>query len=176
MSSQLLSAQEPSAALESPAPQSLGPIDAWVRLLRGHAGMRRAASAQLHADHALTVNEYEALLLLSHAQENRMRRVDLAESLQLTPSGVTRMLEGLHERGMVDKAECAKDARVHYAVLTEMGTRKLREASCSHVATIRTLFEERYSASEIAALVELLGRLPGAGGECGATCTPPASD
>ncbi len=158
MSSQLLSDQ-------GPKPGEHGAVDAWVRLLRGHAGMRRAVAAQLQADHGLTVNEYEAMLLLSHAPDGRMRRVDLADSLQLTPSGVTRMLDGLRESGSVDKAECVGDARVTYAVLTDAGTAKLKEASCSHVAAIRALFEERYDESEIDTLAELLGRLPGAGAD-----------
>lgn len=154
MSSQLLSAQESRA------------VDAWIRLLRGHAGMRRTVSAQLQSDHGLTVNEYEALLLLSRAENHHMRRIDLADSLQLTPSGVTRLLDGLRARGFVDKAECPGDARVTYAVLADAGQKKLHEASCSHIAAIRTLFEERYSSPEIETLVELLGRLPGAGGGC----------
>jgi DNA-binding MarR family transcriptional regulator len=148
-------------------------VGAWVRLLRGHAGMRRAVSAQLQSDHGLTVNEYEALLLLSRAQDNHMRRVDLSDSLQLTPSGVTRLLDGLRERGFVDKAACPGDARVTYAVLADAGQEKLREASCSHMAAIKTLFEERYSPPEIETLIELLGRLPGAGGSCDEpSCTP----
>jgi DNA-binding MarR family transcriptional regulator len=154
VSSQLLSTQESRA------------VDAWIRLLRGHAGMRRTVSAQLQSDHGLTVNEYEALLLLSRAENQHMRRVDLADSLQLTPSGVTRLLDGLRGRGLVDKAECPGDARVTYAVLADAGREKLREASCSHMAAIRALFEERYSPPEIETLVELLGRLPGAGGGC----------
>jgi DNA-binding MarR family transcriptional regulator len=159
MSSQLLSAQ------------TSRPVDAWIRLLRGHAGMRRAVSAQLQTDHGLTVNEYEALLLLSRAEDNHMRRVDLADSLQLTPSGVTRLLDGLRERGFVDKAECPGDARVTYAVLTDAGHKKLGEASCSHIAAISALLEERYSPPEIETLIELLGRLPGGG--CGEpSCAP----
>lgn len=148
-------------------------MEAWVRLLRGHGGMRRAVSAQLQTDHGLTVNEYEALLLLARAQDNHMRRVDLADSLQLTPSGVTRLLDGLRERGFVDKAACPGDARVTYAVLADAGQEKLRVASCSHMAAIKALFEERYSPSEIETLIELLGRLPGGGGGCDEpNCTP----
>jgi DNA-binding MarR family transcriptional regulator len=160
LSNQLLTTQEARA------------VDAWIRLLRGHAGMRRAVSAQLHADHGLTVNEYEALLLLSHAPENHLRRVDLAESLQLTASGITRMLDGLRERGLVDRTTCSSDARVAYAVLTDDGRRRLEQASCSHVAAIRALFDERYSDAEIETLTELLGRLPGAAGADGSSCTP----
>jgi DNA-binding MarR family transcriptional regulator len=146
-------------------------LDAWIHLLRGHAGMRRSVSAKLHADHGLTINEYESLLLLSRAEDNHMRHVDLAESLQLTPSGVTRLLDGLRERGLVDKATCSRDARVTYAVLADAGWAKLEDASCSHVAAILALFEERYSSTEIETLTELLGRLPGAGGAPG-SCTP----
>lgn len=151
-------------------------IDAWVRLLRGHAGMRRSVSAQLHAEHGLTVNEYETLLLLARAPDRHMRRVDLAESLQLTPSGITRLLDGLRERGLVDKAACARDARVSYAVLTGPGHEKLIAASCSHLGAIRALFEERYSRRELETLIELLGRLPGAAGCDASSCDPDGAD
>jgi DNA-binding MarR family transcriptional regulator len=146
-------------------------IDAWVRLLRGHAATRRSLDAQLQGDHGITVSDYEALLLLSRAEENLLRRVDLAEGLQLTPSGVTRLLEGLEQQGFVEKATCSRDARVTYAVLTEAGAGKLKEAACSHVGAIEALFEERYTKAELVTLSELLSRLPGAA--AGAEdCTP----
>jgi DNA-binding MarR family transcriptional regulator len=160
LSNQLLSTQE------------LATLTAWARLLRGHAGVRRSVSAQLHANDGLTINEYEALLLLSHAEDNHMRRVDIAEGLQLTASGVTRLLDGLRERGFVERTTCSSDARVAYAVLTDLGRVKLEDATGSHVAGIRALFEERYTTTEIEALSELLARLPGAGGADGASCTP----
>ena len=69
MSSQVLSQQQDFA------------LDSWIRLLRGHASVTRSMSAELVADHGLTINDYEALLHLSRAEEGRMRRVDLAEQL-----------------------------------------------------------------------------------------------
>lgn len=102
----------------------------------------------------------EALLLLSQADERAMRRVDLAEGLGLTPSGVTRLLDGLEREGLVAKRSCAQDARVTYAVLTDAGAERLERASCSHVGSVRALFEERYSADELETLAALLGRLP----------------
>jgi DNA-binding MarR family transcriptional regulator len=152
-------------------PQQSLALDAWVRLLRGHAAARRKLSAELQSDHGLTVNDYEALLLLSQAEENAMRRVDLAEALQLTASGVTRLLDGLEASGLVEKETCASDARVTYAKLTPSGRRKLEKAASSHIAGVRALFEERYTGKELAALAELLGRLPGAGGDAG-SCAP----
>ena len=135
-------------------------FSAWVQLRRGHAATRRTVAARLQADHGLTVSEYEALLLLQRAKEACMRRVDLAEGLQLTASGVTRLLEGLEAQGFVKRATCESDARVCYAVLTETGRKRLDRASSSHEAAVEALFEERYSARELATLGELLARLP----------------
>jgi DNA-binding MarR family transcriptional regulator len=158
MSTQLLISQESQAA------------EVWSRLLRGHAASRRTFDAQLQSDHALTVNDYGALLLLARAEGARMRRVDLAEGLQLTASGVTRLLGGLERNGLVERATCPADRRVTYAALTPAGRRKLDEASGSHVAAIRALFEERYTREELSTLTELLSRLPGAA--VADSCTP----
>jgi DNA-binding MarR family transcriptional regulator len=147
-------------------------VEVWGRLLRGHAGVARELSASLQAEHGLTINDYEALLLLSNTEGNALRRIDLAARLVLTASGVTRLLDGLERAGWVAKQDCETDARVTYAVLTDSGHAKLDQAACSHVAHIRTLLEERYTCAELETLTELLSRLPGAA-EPG-SCTPGA--
>jgi DNA-binding MarR family transcriptional regulator len=159
MTSQVLSDQESFA------------IEAWVRLLRSHHATRRTLDAQLQGDHGLTVNDYEALLLLSRADGNHMRRIDLADGLQLTASGVTRLLDGLERQGLSEKATCSSDARVTYAVLTEAGRSKLKVAAGSHVSAIKAVFEERYTEAELKMLADLLSRLPGGdivAGDCSA--------
>jgi DNA-binding MarR family transcriptional regulator len=143
-----------------------------VRLLRAHATSTRALSADLVAEHGLTINDYEALLRLSRADDQRLRRVDLAGELILTASGVTRLLDGLEANGLVRRELCATDRRVVYAVLTDAGRERLDLASESHVAALRKLFEERFDEAELATLAELLGRLPGAAVDDGADCTP----
>ena len=161
MTSQILSTQV-----------SMRSVDAWVRLLRGYAGTTRSLSAELFAEHGLTINDYEALLLLSHAEGNHLKRVELAERLILTASGVTRLLDGLQCAGYVEKGSCPTDARISYAVLTDDGARKLAEASGSHREAVRVLFEALFDENELTTLAELLGRLPGAAGADGAACTP----
>jgi DNA-binding MarR family transcriptional regulator len=147
-------------------------VASWVRLLRGHAALRRLVSAQLQANHGLTVSEYEALLLLQEADGHKLRGVDLVAGLALTPSGVTRLLDRLRKLGLVDRATCEGDARVVYAVLLDAGHTRVRQAACGHVAAIRAVFAERYTDTELGQLAELLGRLPGAsGGVCPAEAT-----
>lgn len=134
-------------------------ITTWVALLRVHATTTRRFNAQLVADHGLTLNDYEVLLHLARADDRRLRRVDLAERVLLTPSGITRLLAGLERAGYVERASCATDARVTYAQLTEAGLAKLREASETHVSDINALFRE-FSKEELESLGGLLERLP----------------
>src|SRR4051812_34925854 len=97
-------------AAASPAtPTTSVAIEAFVRLVRAHAAVTRQLSAQLSADHGLTLSAYEALLLLVRAPESRLRRVDLANDLLLTAGGVTRLLDGLERAGFVAREECASD-------------------------------------------------------------------
>jgi DNA-binding MarR family transcriptional regulator len=143
-----------------------------VSLLRAHAALTRELSADLVNQHGLTINDYEVLLHLARSEDRRLRRVDLAERLILTASGITRLLDGLERAGWVEKARCASDGRVAYAVLTEAGLNKLREASDTHVGGICSAFEARYSEQELAVLGELLARLP-LDGAAPESCSPP---
>jgi len=149
--------QTPTTQPSSPPEQQL---ESWIAFLRSHAAIIRELSAQLQREHDLTLNDYEVLLHLSHAEGGMMRRVDLAESVLLTASGITRLLEGLERAGFVCKETCSSDARVSYAKLTEAGAEKLREAAVTHLRGIDELFLGRYSGSELATLAELLSRLP----------------
>jgi DNA-binding MarR family transcriptional regulator len=143
------------------APASSAEIEAFIRLVRAGIAVTRQLSAQLSADHDLSINAYEALLQLARAPERRMRRVDLANSLLLTAGGVTRLLDGLERDGFVARDECSSDRRVSYAVLTKAGRTKLREATKSHTRQIRDLMGGVYDDGELAQLVALLDRLPG---------------
>lgn len=136
---------------------------AWVGFLRGHAALTRTLNQQLVAEHGLTINDYEVLVRLSRAPEKQMKRIELARSLLLTPSGITRLLDGLQTAGWVEKASCATDARITYAVLTDVGTEKLREAAETHLADIDRLFSGHFDDAELATLAGLLGRLDGGG-------------
>jgi DNA-binding MarR family transcriptional regulator len=137
----------------------------WSRLVRAHAAISRELDTRLNTEHDLTINEYEVLLLLSRAEERRMRRVDLATELVLSPSGITRMLDRLGAAGLVEKDHCSSDARVTYAVLSDTGLSRLKEAGRSHNAVIEQMVGEQLGPRELKRLTEILERLPGAAGD-----------
>ena len=135
-------------------------LEAWVAFLRSHSAVTRQLNVELLNEHGLTLNDYEVMLLIDRAEHGVMRRVDLAESVLLTASGITRLLDGLEAAGYVEKAHCQSDARVSYAKLTDPGREKLRAASATHLAGVEAVFVSPYTVSELATLADLLSRLP----------------
>ncbi len=146
-------------------------VEAFVSLIRTHAGLTRQLNAQLTVDHGLTLSDFEVLIRLSRADDRRMRRVDLADQVLLSASGVTRLLDGLERQGLVERASCATDRRVVYAVLTDEGLDRLRNAATSHFAQIDALLGARLDGDELASLTGLLDRL--GEGEPTPDCAPP---
>ncbi len=141
-------------------------LDSWVSFLRSHAAITRQLNAELLHAHGLTLNDYEVMLHLAKAPGAKMRRVDLAETVLLTASGITRLLSGLERSGLVAKAICQSDARVSYAELTPAGRERLREASATHLSGIAELFTSRFDESELEQFGSLLRRLPMTGKAC----------
>jgi MarR family 2-MHQ and catechol resistance regulon transcriptional repressor len=147
--------------------KTLPSTDAFANLSAAYAALTRELSASLVEKHGLTINDYGCLLLLSRAGEEGMRRIDLANELRLSPSGITRLLDRLEDQGLVGKGACKEDARVSYAILTEDGLTKLREAAPGHVDDIDRRIGEVLDEEEMRTLTELLGRIgSGRGEEC----------
>lgn len=144
-------------------------LEAWRSYLQSHASIVRELDAELAAAHGMTTRDYEVLLYLSQSDGRRLPMSALAERTMLTRSGITRLVDGLVDSGLIERVSCPSDARVSYAQLTDAGYDKLREAGCTHVAGIRRLFLERFSPDEVELLASLLSRLPGA--QLGGSCT-----
>src|SRR3954451_20496800 len=116
----------------TPAVDTRKNLASWIAYLRSHAAIKRQLNADLLEGHGLTLSDYEVLLRLSQAEGQSMRRIDLADSVLLTASGITRLLDGLERAGYVEKRACESDARVSYARLTAAGREKLAEAAVTH--------------------------------------------
>ncbi len=137
-------------------------LEAWRSFLQSHAAIVRQLDAELRAAQGITTRDYEVLLYVAQAPERRLAMSALAERTMLTRSGITRLIDGLVSAEWIERVSCPKDARISYAQLTDAGYEKLREAGCSHVASIRRLFLEHFSSEELDRFSELLSRLPGA--------------
>jgi DNA-binding MarR family transcriptional regulator len=139
-------------------------LDAALRLVRAQAALVRRFDARLGGLHGVSLADFTLLLRLARAPGGRMRRVDLAEALGLTASGVTRGLAPLERIGLVTREPDARDARVAYAALTGTGRRLLTEM----LATARETAAEVFAApawpqADLARLTDLLTRLGGTG-------------
>jgi DNA-binding MarR family transcriptional regulator len=139
-------------------------LDAWRGFLLSHKAIVRELDADLVARHGLTSRDYEVLLFLSQAPERQLKMSELAERTMLTRSGVTRLIDGLQQGGLVERVSCPSDARVSWACLTDTGYAKLREAGRTHVESVRAAFLQYFSNEELEQLAEMLGRLPSVGG------------
>jgi DNA-binding MarR family transcriptional regulator len=131
----------------------------------------RAVEARMLTEHGLSANDFETLLHLSRSEHGAMRRIDLAEELRLTPSGVTRLLDGLEAAGLTGRRSCEQDARVTYAVITDEGRELLARAGCSHAAACDELIGGYLAPAELDELASLLGRLPGVEGVDATSCS-----
>ncbi len=78
--------------------------------------------------HGLALADLALLLELDDAPDGRLRRVDLANRLGVTPSGVARQLQPLERIGLVGREPHARDARLALVVLTDTGRRIAEEA------------------------------------------------
>src|SRR5262245_23296486 len=148
--------------------KTLVSTDAFGNLLAAYATLTRELSASLVARHGLTIDDYGTLLLLSRAGDQVLRRIELANQHRVSPAVITRLLDRLEEQELVAKGECKEDARVSYAILTEGGLAKLKEAAPGHVADIETRLSTVLTEEELKTLTELLGRL----GDREDPCTP----
>ena len=147
------------------APDRLAPeeLRAWRGLLRVHTALVKALDAQLEEAHGLPLSSYEVLLFLADAEAERMRMCDLASSVLLSRSGLTRLVDRLAREGLIERVACASDARGAFAQLTPAGREKLRAARATHLAGVRALFLDRIAPEELRMLGDVWDRvLPGA--------------
>jgi DNA-binding MarR family transcriptional regulator len=150
------------------APAALEPVElaAWRGLLRVHASRVHELDAELRASHDLSLQEYEVLLVLALAPEGRMRMSDLAASVLLSQSGLTRLVDRLARAGSVKRTRCEADRRGLYAELTDAGRTRFEDARPTHLAGVRRTFLDRFDEAELGLLAGFWERvLPGATAE-----------
>jgi DNA-binding MarR family transcriptional regulator len=146
-------AERPTPWLTEPQQRS------WRALINVTTGVLAVLDAELRAETGLSLGEYEVLARLSEEPEYSLRMTDLAGRLRLSPSGITRRIDGLVRDGLVERRQCPSDRRGSNAVLTEAGLRRLREAAPAHVRGVRAHFIDQLSERELANLASALSNI-----------------
>jgi DNA-binding MarR family transcriptional regulator len=131
-----------------------------LRMGRAWAAISRRLDAGLGSHHGISFADYQLLLQLQRAPGGRLRRVDLAEKLGLTASGVTRSLLPLEKIGLVDRQSDPRDARVGYAIVTPAGSELVTNATVV-VDNISRAMLGAASRAQLEATSTLLAQLAG---------------
>lgn len=131
-----------------------------LRLARAHALIQKRFDTGLGGLHGISFGDYQMLDHLGRASGGRLRRVDLAERLGLTASGVTRALLPLEKIGLVGREADARDARVGYAVITDSGRALLANARVL-AESLSEDFTRGIDAQTLATLSGVMGSIAG---------------
>jgi DNA-binding MarR family transcriptional regulator len=134
-------------------------LGAWRGMLRVHAELTKALDAELNEAHGLPLSSYEVLLFIADEPEGRMRMSELADSVLLSRSGLTRLVDRLERAGLLVRVQCDEDARGYFAQITPAGREAFDEARRTHLEGVRRLFLSRFSREELRELGELWERV-----------------
>jgi DNA-binding MarR family transcriptional regulator len=149
----------PDISLDLSAPE----LGAWRGLLRVHTALVKALDAELAAAHNLPLSSYEVLITLESAPHRKRRMSELADSVLLSRSGMTRLVDRLVDNGLIARDHCTDDGRGCYAVLTAKGAEVLATARPTHLEGVRERFLRHFSEDELISLAVFWERvLPGA--------------
>ena len=124
-----------------------------------HARLTSRLDSELHAEHGISLRDYEVLMQLSEADGSALRMTELAERLFVSPSGLTRRLDGLVRDGLVKRQACVNDRRGTLAVLSDAGWSVLESAAPTHVASVRRYVFDPLDTPQIEQLAASLGAM-----------------
>lgn len=124
-------------------------------LFEAAAGLGDHLAAQV-AEHELVPSEFEVLLRLGRSPGGQLRMSDLAAQVDLSSSGLTRLVDRLEHRGLVERRACPTDGRGAFATLTAAGTSRLLAVLPGHIDLIERWYTSRLSPAGLDALSDAL--------------------
>ncbi len=132
---------------------------AWRTFLVAHSRVTRQLGIELESEQQLPLASYDVLVQLAEAPGRALRMSELADSVLLSRSGVTRLVDRLERERLVQRRAVPSDARGTLAVLTDAGYARLSRAWITHLRGVREHVVDRFTDDELIALTALLGRL-----------------
>src|SRR4051794_31165224 len=149
------------AGTSSGAPRGLSgtEMSAWRGFLNAHAHVIRRLEAELEAEQSMPLANYDVLVQLAEAPNHSLRMSELASSVLLSRSGLTRLVDRLEREGLVERRACPDDARATLAVLTDAGMARLEQAWVTHLRGVRQHMISRFDERELGVRGKLFGRV-----------------
>jgi DNA-binding MarR family transcriptional regulator len=129
---------------------------AWRAFLYAYSRLVPTLDKELVRTQGLSLNQFEVLSWLRRAGERGLRMSDLASRVVLSSSGVTRAVDQLERKGLVERCVFEGDKRGYLATLTAEGRDLLRKATAVHVQGLREHFLKHMSRTEIEHLATAL--------------------
>jgi DNA-binding MarR family transcriptional regulator len=136
-------------------------INAWHTFLKAHSVVIGALEREIMKDQHLPLNWFDVLVWLGHAPDGRMRMQVLADSIYLSNSGLTRLLNRMTTAGLVERQNCAQDRRGWYAVITAKGREVLERVTPGHQRGVQSHFFDRLSDKDIRELHRIMAKIIG---------------
>lgn len=134
-----------------------GQVAAWQQLARAFSAASDVQRRALEGTQ-LDMSEYDVLVTLATAPPEGVRPIDLAERVLLTKSGMTRLLQRLDARGLVQRHACPMDKRGQFIAMTPAGRHLLRRAAPGLLRGLASALAP-LSAEELAALEHAARRI-----------------
>jgi DNA-binding MarR family transcriptional regulator len=129
---------------------------AWRALVRTHTRVSRALDRALTEQAGLSLRAYQVLVRLTRAPEGALRMAELANSVMLSASGMTRLIDQLAARGLVERRKDPEDARGYFAVLTEQGRAQSERATSIYRDGVQRYFAGHFGDGKLQDLTDAL--------------------
>src|ERR1700730_2642851 len=131
---------------------------AWRATINLSQLLMRQLDRDLNA-HGLNGHDYEILVELSEAPDQRLRMTELADATSQSRSRLSHQISRMEKRGLVRRDDCEGDKRGTFAVLTAAGMDTIRRVAPDHVETVRRLFIDRLSPRQLEGIRDAFGRV-----------------
>ena len=124
----------------------------WRAFIEAHSSIMRTLEQAMEAEHGVALTWFDVLVHLEEAPDGRLRLGELADSVILTRSGITRLVDRMVEARLIRREPCPGDRRGHYAVLTQEGKDTLKRVGPNHSRKVKEVFLSHVNPEEVSVL------------------------
>ena len=134
-------------------------LQMWRSFLEAHSTVVKHLERRMQEQHGLPLAWWDVLLQLADGPEGRLRMGELAESVLLTRSGITRLVDRMIAAGLVDREPCPGERRGYFAVITQNGKDTIEQVGPDHSKDAREVILGHISQEEAALLGQVVSRV-----------------